>query len=45
MTFLIDLLVLKRALGHFCGVEPIQRQKQKDIPEAQSADPVSQAQL
>lgn len=43
-----SLLVFKEPWGckHFCGVEPIQRQKQEDIPEAQSTDPEqSQQQL
>lgn len=44
MTFLMYLLVLKRILGQwaFLWYEPIQRQKQYDIPQAQSTDPVCQ---
>lgn len=47
MIFLIDLLALKKTLGKwaFLWYEPIQSQKQDDIPQAQSTDPVCQEQL
>lgn len=46
VTFLIDLLVLKReGKWAFLWYEPIQGQKQDDIPQAQSTDLVCQEQL